>query len=118
MKESNYGESTEAFLWITQSNGRNKFGIANFLMRKTKKSPAEAGQKTIFFRLESKARDISDYAYLHCTNVLPQAQEHFSTDILNLAAIRLRFFSSAQGISALDTHISRFQISHRCIWES
>ncbi len=38
------GESTEAFLWITQSNGRNKFGIANFLMQETKKSPAEAGQ--------------------------------------------------------------------------
>lgn len=37
MKESNYGESTEAFLWITQSNGRNKFEIANFLMRETKK---------------------------------------------------------------------------------
>ena len=31
------GESTEAFLWITPSNGRNKFGIANFLMRETKK---------------------------------------------------------------------------------
>lgn len=45
MKESNYGESTEVFLLTTQSNGRNKFGIANFLMRETKKSPAEAGQK-------------------------------------------------------------------------
>lgn len=29
-----------------------------------KKSPAEAGLKIIFFRLESKARDIFDYAYL------------------------------------------------------
>ena len=44
MKESNYGESTEAFLLTTQSNGRNRFGIENFLMRETKKSPAEAGQ--------------------------------------------------------------------------
>ena len=33
-------------------------------------SPAEAGQKTIFFRLESKARDIFGYACLPCTNVL------------------------------------------------
>lgn len=38
MKESNYGESTEAFLLTTQSNGRNKFEIANFLMRETKKN--------------------------------------------------------------------------------
>ena len=37
MKESNYGESTGVFLLITQSSGRNKFGIANFLMRETKK---------------------------------------------------------------------------------
>lgn len=44
MKESNYVESTGAFLLTTQSNGRNKFEIANFLMRETKKSPAEAGQ--------------------------------------------------------------------------
>ena len=44
MKESNYGESTEVFLLTTQSNGRNKFEIAIFLMRETKKSLAEARQ--------------------------------------------------------------------------
>ena len=31
------GESTGVFLLTTQSNGRNKFGIANFLMQETKK---------------------------------------------------------------------------------
>ena len=32
------GESTEVFLLTMQSNGRNKFGIANFLMQETKKN--------------------------------------------------------------------------------
>ena len=35
------GESTEVFLLTTQSNGRNKFGIANFLMREIKKNGGE-----------------------------------------------------------------------------
>ena len=38
MKKSNYGESTGVFLLTTQLNGRNKFGIANFLMRETTKN--------------------------------------------------------------------------------
>lgn len=50
------------------------WGIRNCIAG-NKESPAEAGQKTIFFRLESKARDIFDYAYLHRTNVLPPQRE-------------------------------------------
>ena len=63
-----------------------------FYDAESKKAPPKRGKKTIFFRLESKARDISDCAYLPRTNVLPQAQEHLSAHIPNSAAIRLRFF--------------------------
>ena len=77
---------------INRACDRFDGNVGHQKLHRGKESPAEAGQKTIFFRLESKARDISDCASLPCTNVSPQAQEHFSTDILNLAAIRLRFF--------------------------